>query len=121
MIEPTASTNQQVSTEKETNYKLDYTAVKYAAHTLRAVNHQKVRQKMLKLIEEGNHTNVTDLYVKLRLEQSVASQHLAILRHTNVVKAERKGKEMHYTLNHDRIAAISKFASDMEYPKEPEN
>ncbi len=92
--------------------KLDYMAVKSAAMTLRAINH-KLRQQIIKLLEENKRMNVTDIYVKLRLEQSVASQHLAILRRANIVKTEREGKYIHYSLNHARIQAISEFVSKL--------
>ena len=59
--------------------KVDLLEVKKAALVLRALNH-KLRQQILKLIDESGKMTVTELYVKLRLEQSVASQHLAILR-----------------------------------------
>lgn len=92
--------------------KLDYIAVKSAAMTLRAINH-KLRQQIIKLLEEHKRMNVTDIYVKLRLEQSVASQHLAILRRANVVITERDGKFIHYTLNPARIEAVAKFVQDL--------
>lgn len=91
---------------------LDYRAVKSAAMTLRAINH-KLRQHIVKLIDENGKMNVTDIYVKLRLEQSVASQHLAILRRANIVNTERDGKFIHYTVNHERIAAIAQFVEDL--------
>ncbi len=59
--------------------RIDYYNVKKAALILRAVNH-KLRQQLLKLIDEEKRITVTEIYVRLRLEQSVASQHLAILR-----------------------------------------
>ncbi len=96
----------------EEQTKLDYIAVKSAAMTLRAINH-KLRQQIIKLLEEHKRMNVTDIYVKLRLEQSVASQHLAILRRANIVNTERDGKFIHYVLNTSRIASISKFVQDL--------
>ena len=92
--------------------KLDYLAIKSAATTLRALNH-RLRQQIVKLIDENKRMNVTDIYVKLRLEQSVASQHLAILRRANIVLTERDGKFIHYTLNHKRLDAINQFVSEL--------
>ena len=92
--------------------KLDYVAVKNAAMTLRAINH-KLRQQIVRLLEEHKRMNVTDIYVKLRLEQSVASQHLAILRRANIVITERDGKFIHYALNHARIANVAQFVHDL--------
>ena len=57
---------------------LDYTDLRKAVLVLRAVNH-KLRQRIIDLLEENETLTVTDIYIKLRLEQSVASQHLAIL------------------------------------------
>ena len=84
---------------------LNYIAVKSAAMTLRAINH-KLRQQIMKLLEENKVMNVTDIYVKLRLEQSVASQHLAILHRANIIVAEREGKFIHYSLNYYGIYNI---------------
>jgi len=98
--------------------KLDYAEIKIAAKILRAINHKDVRQKMLKVIEENKSIGVTDLYVKLRLEQSVASQHLAILRLAHIVKTKRDGKNIHYSLNHDRIETIAKLVETMNEPEE---
>ena len=52
--------------------KIDLHNLKKAALVLRAVNH-KLRQQILKLIDEHGRMTVTELYVKMRLEQSVAS------------------------------------------------
>lgn len=114
-MEQTVSANTLVIRKDEaTNepIKLDYVAVKSAAMTLRAINH-KLRQQIVKLLEENKRMNVTDIYVKLRLEQSVASQHLAILRRADIVLTERDGKFIHYALNHARIAAVAHFVKEL--------
>src|SRR6187200_223736 len=114
-METTMTGNTLVIRKDETSnesIKLDYVAIKTAAMTLRAINH-KLRQQIVRLLEEHKRMNVTDIYVKLRLEQSVASQHLAILRRANIVRTERDGKFIHYSLNHSRIANIAQFVSDL--------
>ena len=80
--------------------KVDLLNVKKAALILRAVNH-KLRQQILKLIDEHEKMTVTELYIKLRLEQSVASQHLAVLRKSGFVKTKRDGKFIYYEINRD--------------------
>ncbi len=65
--------------------KVDFVNLKKAAMILRALNH-KLRQQIVKLIDENKRLTVTEIYVKLRLEQSVASQHLAILRRSRYCK-----------------------------------
>jgi DNA-binding transcriptional ArsR family regulator len=110
MSENTLDIRKDESTNE--SVKLDYLAVKSAAMTLRAINH-KLRQQIIRLLEENKRMNVTDIYVKLRLEQSVASQHLAILRRADIVITERDGKFIHYRLNHARIAAVAHFVKEL--------
>lgn len=91
---------------------IDYLSIKKAALVLRALNH-KLRQQMIKLLEEHQRMTVTDLYVQLRLEQSVASQHLAILRRAGIVKAERDGKFIYYRINEERVRRINSFVDTL--------
>lgn len=92
--------------------KLDYGLLKKAVLTLRAVNH-KLRKQIIKLLEDNKRLTVTEIYVKLRLEQSVASQHLAILRRAGVVKTDREGKYIFYSLNTDRLAEIAELVEEL--------
>jgi ribosomal protein S25 len=73
--------------------KINYHNLKKGALVLRALNH-KLRQQILTLIETEQKITVTEIYVRMRLEQSVASQHLAILR-------------IYYTVNYRRIDQIT--------------
>ena len=101
-----------VNDQTKESTKLDFVAIKSAAMTLRAINH-KLRQQIVKLLDENKRMNVTDIYVKLRLEQSVASQHLAILRRANIVITDRDGKFIHYKLNYEILNDVSKFVADL--------
>ncbi len=91
---------------------LDYTDLRKAVLVLRAINH-KLRQRIITLLEDNDSLTVTDIYIKLRLEQSVASQHLAILRRASVVNTDREGKYIYYSLNKDRLAQISKLIEEL--------
>jgi DNA-binding transcriptional ArsR family regulator len=96
----------------QSDIQLDYAELRKAVLVLRAVNH-KLRQKVIHLLEESEALTVTDIYVKLRLEQSVASQHLAILRRAGVVVTDRQGKFIMYSLNKDRLAQISRLVEEL--------
>lgn len=96
----------------ETELKIDVLHLKKAALILRAVNH-KLRQQLLKLIHSNGKMTVTSIYVKLRLEQSVASQHLAILRKAGFVDTVRDGKFIYYSVNSDRLAEVHKVAQQL--------
>jgi DNA-binding transcriptional ArsR family regulator len=98
--------------ESEALKNMDYLKIKKAALVLRAINH-KLRQSILKTIDEHKRITVTELYVKLRLEQSVASQHLAILRKADIVNTVREGKFIFYTINEKRIEEINKFVKEL--------
>jgi DNA-binding transcriptional ArsR family regulator len=92
--------------------KVDILTLKKAALILRAINH-KLRIQILKLINTHGKLTVTEIYVKLRLEQSVASQHLAILRRAGYVYTERDGKFIYYSVNHQRMAEIQKLSKEL--------
>lgn len=91
---------------------LNLLSIKKAALTLRAINHP-LRQEIMKLIDSKGHISVTELFVEMRLEQSVASQHLAILRRAGIVKPERDGKFMYYKLNLERIQLLNQLVTDL--------
>jgi DNA-binding transcriptional ArsR family regulator len=92
--------------------KVDLLNIKKGAMVLRAVNH-RLRQQILKQIDESGKITVTELYVKLRLEQSVASQHLAILRKAGFVKTYRDGKFIYYSVNTDRIKQLNRVVEEL--------
>jgi DNA-binding transcriptional ArsR family regulator len=98
--------------ESESTLHIDYHSVKKASLILRSLNH-KLRQQIIKIINEELKLTVTEIYIKLRLEQSVASQHLAILRKAGIVLTRREGKYIFYTVNLDRINAIDKFVNEL--------
>lgn len=95
-----------------TGLNLEVLSIKKAAIVLRAINH-KLRQIILKLIDERGRMTVTEIYMHLRLEQSVASQHLAVLRKAGFVNTERNGKFIYYSVNHDRLEELHKFIKDL--------
>ncbi|MEX0636067.1 MAG: metalloregulator ArsR/SmtB family transcription factor [Ferruginibacter sp.] len=107
--------NEQASTapnETTDSLKINYHNLKKAALVLRALNH-KLRQQILMLIETEKKITVTEIYVRLRLEQSVASQHLAILRRAGIVTTQRDGKFIYYTVNYSRIDEINRVVEDL--------
>lgn len=92
--------------------KIDFLHIKKSSLILRALNH-KLRQQMIYLLDEHKKMTVTEIYVKLRLEQSVASQHLAILRRAGIVATKRDGKFIYYTVNYPRIKEVIRFVEDL--------
>jgi DNA-binding transcriptional ArsR family regulator len=95
-----------------TPLKVDLIHSKKAAMILRALNH-KLRQQILNLIDEQQKMTVTEIYVKLRLEQSVASQHLAILRRAGIVVTIREGKFIFYMVDYNRLEQVNQFVEQL--------
>lgn len=95
---------------------LDYSELRKGVLVLRSVNH-KLRQAIIDLLEENDKMTVTELFIRMRLEQSVASQHLAILRKSGVVVTERDGKFIYYSLNRERLRQIAQLVDDILLPE----
>lgn len=93
--------------------KLVYSELRKVVLILRAIGHD-LRKQIIELLRQNETMNVTDIYVKLRIEQSVASQHLAILRKAGIVITKRSGKFIHYSLNHLRLEEVSVLVEDIE-------
>ncbi len=91
---------------------IDLLNLKKVALVLRALNH-KLRQQIVKLIDESERITVTEIYTHLRIEQSVASQHLAILRKAGIVDTSRNGKYIFYSINANRIQELNQFVNQL--------
>ncbi len=92
--------------------KIDAVQLRKAALILRAVNH-KLRQQILKLIYERDKVTVTEIYIQLRLEQSIVSQHLAVLRKSGFVSTSREGKFIYYSVNAEKIDEVHKYIYEL--------
>lgn len=106
------SKNEVMLSDSEEHVMLNYEKLRKAVLVLRAVNH-KLRQQIIDLLHINNQMTVTDIYIKLRLEQSVASQHLAILRRAGVVITERDGKYIYYALDENRLSQVNGLIEEL--------
>ena len=104
LLEPTVTSSSEL--------RVDVLQLKKAALILRAVNH-KLRQQIMKLIHQNGKMTVTEIYVKLRLEQSVASQHLAILRKAGFVNTLRDVKFIYYSVNYARLDQVHSIVHEL--------
>ena len=97
------------SSKTKNQFKPDYETMKKAAIVLRAINH-KVRQNILNLIHKNKELSVSEIYSTLRLEQSVTSAHLAILRKADFVRTRREGQSIFYSINYERFSEIEAYS-----------
>ena len=73
---------------------------------LRALNH-KLRNRILgHIYGSPKKITVTEIYNALGIEQSVCSQHLAVLRAEKFVTTHREGKNIYYAVNVLGIAKV---------------
>jgi len=68
---------------------------------------------MLHLMHQNSRVTVTELYKHLNIEQSVASQHLGILRAGGIVKTERQSKFIFYSVDYTRLELVHVLAKEL--------
>ena len=90
--------------------------LKIAANQLRAIAHP-IRLNIISFIHKKGNVNVNKIYSNLKLEQSITSQHLKILRSAGLVITKRDGKFIIYSLNYDNIKKIMSLLN--EFFKKP--
>jgi DNA-binding transcriptional ArsR family regulator len=96
----------------KTNLKFDVQKVEFAAKKIRTITHP-TRAQIIKLLEENEKLNVTQIYEKLNILQAETSHHLALLREYGILKKVRAGKMSIYTLNKEVMENIIKISEDL--------
>jgi DNA-binding transcriptional ArsR family regulator len=84
---------------------IDYYLTRKAQLIFRAINHT-LRQQLISAIDEHKELTVTQLMALLRLEQSIVSQHLAILRKAGIVLSKKVSKNVFYKLRYEKLEDI---------------
>lgn len=75
---------------------------------VRALDH-KLRQGIIIAIADAGEINNTDLWVKLRIDQSVLSQHISILKAANIINKRKEGKYIYYSISEKYYSFIEKL------------
>ncbi|HUC79587.1 MAG TPA: metalloregulator ArsR/SmtB family transcription factor [Flavisolibacter sp.] len=86
--------------------------LKKAALIFRAVNHP-LRQRILQMIHRQERMTVTAIFTRLRMKQSITSQHLAVLRKAGLVCTEKKGKNIYYDVSYERLDQLHELAGKL--------
>lgn len=84
---------------------IDIKKLENAANRLRAIAHP-MRIAIISLLENDIKLNVTEIYLKLHIEQATASHHLNILKSKGVLSSKRSGKQTFYFLKNDILRQI---------------
>lgn len=77
----------------------------YSCELMRALAHP-LRLKILEFIDRNGSVNVNKIYSNLKIEQSVTSQHLSILRLTGVITTEKVGKFVFCNINYPCLERV---------------
>ncbi len=86
--------------------------IKQGVDTLRTINHL-LRRQILQFIHEKQRITVTEIHTKFRIEQSVASEHLALLRKENFVTTERDGRFIFYSVNYESLKKVHRLSEEL--------
>ncbi len=92
--------------------KVDYATARSGYVKMRALAHP-LRIKFLRFLDERKECNVGTIHKKLRLEQSVTSQHLKILRDAGLVRFRRDGKRVLYRVNYPKVKLMMAMAAKL--------
>jgi DNA-binding CsgD family transcriptional regulator/DNA-binding transcriptional ArsR family regulator len=100
------------STLSQISFVIDAKAIQKAAGIYRAINHS-LRLQIIGIIHKAGAINVTPIIQQLKLEQSLISAHLKILRDAKIVKTEKKGNSVFYSINYQEIHRVSVLAEKL--------
>jgi DNA-binding transcriptional ArsR family regulator len=78
-----------------------------ASGMLKAIAHP-TRIAIIEFLQDGKMRTVTEIHVKLEIEQSAASHHLGILKDKGVLAFKRAGKNRMYYLKHENLRTVLK-------------
>ncbi len=100
---------------RKTKVNINNEKLQVSSEILRALAHP-LRMKILEFIDKHKTINVNKIYNTMKLEQSITSQHLRILRSTGIVETKRDGKFIHYSIDYSKLTnvlkAINSFLKD---------
>ena len=87
--------------------KFDYDSneLEKAAFILKTIAHP-TRLAIIDLLAKLGKQPVSEICRQLSLEQSLASHHLAVMKHKGVLSSEREGKNVYYTLKLTEVTQV---------------
>jgi ArsR family transcriptional regulator len=83
---------------------------RHSFNIMRALAHP-LRIRMVQFIDTNGSACVNEIFAAMDVEQSIASQHLRILRQAQLVFTRREQKFVYYSLNYPKMHEAGKAAS----------
>lgn len=91
--------------------------IQEVAMLFRAFNHE-IRRKIVEFVLNTPGVTIVDIYICLKLEQSIVSQHIAILKACKVVTTKRQLNMVKYYINLKKINNVNLAINALEDKKE---
>lgn len=101
-----------LTTSNNDSLSIENISIKNGASVFRALNNS-TRQRLLHMIHSNGKMSVTEVYLKLNLEQPVASSHLGILRQAGFVYPRRIGRNVYYSINYSRLSFVGELSGKL--------
>jgi ArsR family transcriptional regulator len=92
---------------RKTKVTFQHDKLRVSSELMRALAHP-LRLKILAFIDRHGTINVNKIYGALKIEQSITSQHLRILRNAGILLSERDGKFIHYSIDYNIVQRVAK-------------
>jgi len=96
---------------KNTRYKEVEERYKEWANILKALSHP-IRLYILEILQEGEKC-VNEIYERLHIDISTVSRHLSTLRKVGIIKDEKRGNQVYYSLRTICVLNFLKCAEDV--------
>lgn len=105
---------------KKTTISFEQDKLQYSCDLMRALAHP-LRLKILEFIDRHEVINVNKIYNALKIEQSITSQHLKILKSVGIVDNNKDGKFKHYQIDYERMSKTIKAIQEFVGKTVPDN
>lgn len=83
------------------------------AHEMLLTLKNRTALKILDILKAHDKLSVTDIYVRLRCDQSKASTCLGDMKKTGILKCEQVGIFVYYSINKERMKVIAETVNEL--------
>lgn len=84
---------------------LNAVKLEHLASKLKAIAHP-TRIAIIEMLSGVERMSVTEIYLRLDIEQAAASHHLNIMKNKGVLESKREGKKIFYSLENESLSDI---------------
>ncbi|MEI7675844.1 MAG: metalloregulator ArsR/SmtB family transcription factor [Bacteroidales bacterium] len=85
--------------------------LEYVAYILKALSNVN-RLMILTILAKNSEMNVSDICAELKCTQPLISHHLTDMQAKGILKMRREGRNIHYSLENQRVIDIIRCISD---------